>query len=45
MAVMLGDRIRQGSRVWEVVEFPENDRNPFSGWQPTLVVALKEANG
>ena len=40
-----GDRIRQGSRVWTVVGFPESDTNPFTGWQPTRVVNLEEVQG
>ena len=43
--VVLGDLIVQGSRRWEVVETPETDRNPFTGWQPTRVIALKEVFG
>ena len=40
-----GDRIRQGSRVWTVVGFPEADMNPFTGWRPTRVVNLEEVQG
>lgn len=43
--VRRGDRIRQGDKVWTVEGFPSDDMNPFTGWQPTLVVRLKERVG
>lgn len=43
--VKIGDRIRRGTDLWSVVEFPEIDMNPFTGWRPTLVVALEEVHG
>ena len=43
--VRRGDRIRQGTRVWSIVGFPENDTNPFTGWQPTLVVDVEDFTG
>lgn len=43
--VILGDRIRRGTDLWEVVEWPERDRNPFTGWNPTRVLGLKEVHG
>lgn len=43
--VLLGDRIERGTETWEVVERPETDVNPFTGWRPTLVVALREVLG
>lgn len=43
--VQRGDRIRQGSRVWSIVGFPEADTNPWTGWQPTLVVDLEDYKG
>lgn len=43
--VQRGDRIRQGTRVWSIVGFPEADKNPFTGWQPTLVVDVEDFKG
>lgn len=43
--VLLGDRIVRASQTWEVVETPETDQNPFTGWRPTRVIALKEVHG
>jgi len=43
--VRIGDRVRRGAQLWEVVEFPETDVNPFTGWRPTLVVGMKEVHG
>lgn len=43
--VARGDRIRNGARTWKVVGFPEADKNPFTGWQPTLVVDLEDFVG
>ncbi|MFJ4173995.1 hypothetical protein [Microbacterium sp. NPDC089696] len=43
--VVIGDRIRRGAQVWSCVEFPETDKNPFTGWRPTLVIALEEYHG
>ena len=43
--VRRGDRIRRGSRVWRVVGFPEADVNPWTGWQPTLLVELEHHEG
>ena len=43
--VKVGDRIRQGGRSWSVSGFPAADINPFTGWQPTLVVNLEEPTG
>lgn len=41
-----GDRIVSADgRKWTVQGFPAHDRNPFTGWQPTLVAALQEAVG
>lgn len=43
--VQRGDRIKLGNRTWTVVGFSEDDVNPFTGWQPTLVVNLEEWRG
>lgn len=43
--VRRGDRIKLGDRIWTVEGFPEDDKNPFTGWQPTLVVNLEEWRG
>ena len=43
--VQVGDRITQGDKMWTVTGFPTNDRNPFTGWQPTLVAQLEEVRG
>lgn len=43
--VKRGDRIVQGDRMWVVAGFPANDLNPFTGWNPTLVVSLEEVVG
>lgn len=32
-------------RRWQVDGYPSKDVNPFSGWQPTLEVRLKEVRG
>jgi hypothetical protein len=41
-----GDRIvSTDGRKWDVQGFPARDRNPFTGWQPTLVAALQEVIG
>ena len=41
-----GDRIEDDAgRVWTVQGFPARDQNPFTGWRPTLVVALEEVRG
>lgn len=33
------------SRRWRVVGIPSNDRNPFTGWRPTLEAQLREVQG
>ena len=43
--VTIGDRIRRGSQIWSCVEYPETDKNPFTDWRPTLVIALEEVHG
>lgn len=43
--VQVGDRISQGDKTWTITGFPTNDVNPWSGWQPTLVVNIEEAKG
>lgn len=43
--VQVGDRITQGDRTWTITGVPANDTNPFTGWQPTLVVNLEEVRG
>jgi hypothetical protein len=41
-----GDRIVcSDGRKWTVQGFPAHDKNPFTGWQPTLVAALEEVIG
>ncbi|MEE8738293.1 MAG: hypothetical protein SOI66_05215 [Bifidobacterium sp.] len=41
-----GDRIvSTDGRKWDVQGFPARDRNPFTGWQPTLVASLQEVVG
>ena len=41
-----GDRIEASpGRVWTVQGFPARDENPFTGWRPTLAVALEEVRG
>lgn len=43
--VRRGDRIKQGAKVWTVEGFPEQDINPWTGWQPTLVCNVREGVG
>lgn len=46
--VRVGDRIRadpDDGRKWEVSGFPSKDVNAFTGWQPTLEIALSEWRG
>lgn len=46
--VRILDRIRSvpdDGRLWEVSGFPANDTNGFTGWRPTLEVALTEYRG
>ncbi|MBB2956972.1 hypothetical protein [Pseudoclavibacter helvolus] len=43
--VQLGDRIRDGDRVWSVEGFPAADVSPFTGWQPVKTVRLREVHG
>lgn len=40
-----GDRITDGTHVWSVTGIPTHDMNPFTSWQPTLVVDVEEVNG
>lgn len=40
-----GDRITDGVRSWRVQGFPLAPKNPFDGWQPYLVVSLREIKG
>lgn len=41
-----GDRIRTpDGAVFSVTGRPESDRNPFTGWRPTLVINLEEVTG
>lgn len=44
--VRAGDRIRAADGALFVVDGrPEADKNPWTGWQPTLVVAVTETKG
>lgn len=43
--VKRGDRIKQGERIWTVEGFPEQDINPWTNWQPTLVANVREGVG
>ena len=40
-----GDRITDGVRSWRVQGFPAAPMNPFDGWQPYVVVNLREVKG
>jgi hypothetical protein len=40
-----GDRITDGTHSWSVTGIPTSDSNPFTGWQPTLVVDVEEVDG
>ena len=33
------------SRRWKVIGIPARDRNPFTGWRPTLEARLREVKG
>lgn len=44
--VQRGDRIKaDDGRIWDVQGYPHADRNPFTGWRPTLVCDLQEVIG
>lgn len=45
--VRIRDRINDPTRnrIWLVTGFPAADRNPFTGWHPTLVAELEEVIG
>lgn len=44
--VQPGDRVEHADgRLWRVTGYGERDRNPWTGWQPTLVVNLEEHRG
>jgi hypothetical protein len=43
--VRVGDRIRDGERVYPVDAVPAADTNPFTGWQPVKEIPLKEVLG
>lgn len=41
-----GDRIRAAdASIFTVTGRPEADRNPWTGWQPTLVLSVEEVKG
>lgn len=43
-----GDRVQavpSDGRTWRVTGFPATDRNPFTGWAPTLEATLEEVVG
>jgi len=41
-----GDRVRDAAgSVFTVTGRPEADRNPWTGWQPTLVLSVEEVTG
>jgi hypothetical protein len=44
--IRAGDRVvAPGGGTYRVTGFPGADMNPFTGWQPTLVVNVEEATG
>lgn len=43
--IRLGDILEAGGRRWRVTSIPANDRNPFTGWQPTLAATVTEVLG
>ncbi|OLO60629.1 hypothetical protein BKH24_05830 [Actinomyces oris] len=43
--VARGDLITDGVHSWRVDGFPATPKNPFTGWQPYLVIRLKEVRG
>lgn len=43
--VARGDLITDGAHSWRVDGFPATPKNPFTGWQPYLVIRLKEVRG
>lgn len=43
--VLVGDRIRMGSSLWQIEAKPEADVNPFTGWQPVMEIPLVEVLG
>lgn len=43
--IKVGDRVRQGERIWQVTGNPSLDMNPFTGWRPTTEIQLAEYVG
>ena len=44
--IRVGDRVQDvAGTLFTVANVPERDRNPFTGWQPTLVVELEAFRG
>ena len=40
-----GDMLTEVDRRWRVTGVAAQDQNPFTGWQPTLVVEVEEVKG
>jgi len=43
--VRLGDKIQDGSKVYEVDGIPDAETNPFTGWQPVREIPLRRGLG
>lgn len=43
--VQAGDRIQDGTAIYEIEAVPTSDRNPFTGWQPVQEIPLKAVAG
>ncbi|NMW88054.1 hypothetical protein [Mobiluncus curtisii] len=43
--IRVGDRVRQGGKIWQITGRPAKDKNPFTGWQPTLEITIQQLEG
>lgn len=43
--IKVGDRVRQGGKIWQITGRPAKDKSPFTGWQPTLEITIQQLEG
>lgn len=43
--IKVHDRIIINGDTWRVTGIPASDRNPYTGWRPTLVADLEQVAG
>lgn len=43
--IRVGDRVRQGGKIWQITGRPAKDKSPFTGWQPTLEITIQQLEG